>query len=47
MNDSCGAPSGGRAAAIEASNKALETDPRNFQALAGIGLVEMDALNAK
>ena len=38
---------GERAAAIEASNKALETDPRNFQALAGIGLVEMDALNDK
>jgi len=36
---------GEREAAIEASNKALEADPRNFQALAGIGLVEMDALN--
>jgi tetratricopeptide (TPR) repeat protein len=38
---------GEREAAIEASNKALEADPRNFQALAGIGLVEMDALNDK
>ena len=36
---------GERQAAIDASNKALEADPRNFQALAGIGLVEMDALN--
>ena len=38
---------GERESAIEASNKALEIDPRNFQALAGIGLVEMDALNDK
>ena len=32
-------------AARLASNKALDADPRNFQALSGIGLVEMDALN--
>lgn len=38
---------GEREAAIDASNKALEADSRNFQALAGIGLVEMDALNDK
>lgn len=38
---------GEKDAAIEASNKALQTDPRNFQALAGIGLVEMDSLNFK
>lgn len=38
---------GEREAAIEASNKALDADPRNFQALAGIGLVEMDASNDK
>ena len=38
---------GERQSAIDASNKALEADPRNFQALAGIGLVEMDAMNDK
>ena len=36
---------GERDAAVAASNKAIEVDPRNFQAFAGIGLVEMDALN--
>ena len=34
-------------AALEASRKAVEIDPRNFQALAGIGLVEMDSFNDK
>lgn len=28
---------------LEAARKALEIEPRNFQALAGIGLVEMDS----
>lgn len=28
---------------LEAARKALEVEPRNFQALAGIGLVEMDS----
>jgi len=28
---------------LEAARRALEIDPRNFQALAGIGLVEMDS----